>query len=133
LVQVGYCLGGVARQPRLANAIRQDPWGEVADAVEAAVEMDQPYGSGPLLLDVIAQARAVSPDEARRDVARLVAEMISRSGLSLRECARSLGTSASRLSTYTRGTVTPGADMLWRIAGVTGHRLGITRRLRSRT
>lgn len=113
---------------RMAQVIQADPWGRLARAVEAAVEMDQPYGSGPLFLDVIAAARAQAIAAARREAAAVVADMISASGMSLRECAQRLGTSASRLSTYARGSVTPGADMLWRIARVTGHTLDVRRR-----
>jgi hypothetical protein len=113
---------------RIARAVRNDPWGEVARTVEAVVEMDQPYGSGPLFLDIVASARADATSKARADVAALVTQMIATSGMTLRECAQKLGTSASRLSTYARGSVTPGADMLWRIARVTGHALVANRR-----
>lgn len=118
--------GELCHWRRLAQAIRADPWGPVVRKVETAIEMYRPYGSGPLFTGVVERARADSVEYARAQAAALIRHMLSESGLSLRECARRLGTSASRLSTYARGLVMPGADMLWRIAAVTGHRLKVT-------
>lgn len=111
--------GDLRHWRRLAGAIQTDPWGPVARAVDAAVEMDSPYGVGELMRDVIT--------EARRDaVASLIRCMVAESGLSFRECAARVGTSAARLSTYARGHVVPRSDFLFRLAGVTGHRIGVT-------
>lgn len=120
--------GELSHWRRLAKVLRADPWGPLAQTIEAAVEMNQPYGSGPLFIAVLEDARSAANAQARKEVAALVTDMIATSGMTLRECARRLGTSASRLSTYARGSVTPGADTLWRIAAVTGHRLLVTRR-----
>lgn len=110
--------GELSHWRRIAAAVRREPWGHVAGAVEAAVEMDEPYGIGGLLREVV--------DDARRDaVASLVRRAIDESGLSIRRLAGLAGTSPSRLSTYASGRVVPRADVLFRLAAVTGHEIGL--------
>lgn len=54
-------------------------------------------------------------DAERLEVAREIRELVASSGYSQRQFARHIGTSASRLSTYVNGLVTPSATMVVRI------------------
>jgi len=64
---------------------------------------------------VIAAARETAEGEEREAVAAEVEELIRKSGLSRGEFAAVIGTSASRLSTYATGKVTPSAALLVRM------------------
>ena len=101
-------------QPVLAE-IRREPWGRVARRIERIVSYESLPGVGPLFTRAIATARREAEDRDRVEVARRVAAAIRRSGLPAGRFAEGVGTSASRLSTYTTGKVTPSAAMLIRI------------------
>lgn len=105
---------------RLAAAIAADPWGLVARAVHEAVQLSRPYGSADLMEDVIARAREEAVDAERREVAAEIGRLVRTSGLGRRAFAERIGTSASRLSTYLSGTVTPSAALLVRMRRVAG-------------
>ena len=107
--------GGFRDWRRVAAAIERDPWGEVAADVRAYLSYEQPYGVGPLMLSVIAAARARAQDEDKAAVAARVRELVNASGLSRRAFADAVGTSATRLSTYCTGSVTPSAALLLRM------------------
>lgn len=108
---------------RLAKAIGVDPWGAVARQVEEALEISRPYGTYELLKAVVAQARRRAAEAERLQVAKQMSELLARSGLSRAEFASRLGTSASRLSTYISGKVTPSAALMAR-AGRVGDMAG---------
>ncbi len=63
----------------------------------------------------IERARADAERREREEVAERVRQAVRRSGLSKARFAEQVGTSASRLSTYLNGKVTPSAAMLLRI------------------
>jgi len=107
---------------RLFRAIEAEPWGPVARQVEEALAMDLPYGVRPLFLREITEARARAVESERQEVAAEVRDLVSRSGLSLSELARRIGSSASRLSTYRSGKVTPSAALMVRLRNV-AHRI----------
>lgn len=107
--------GGLSHWRRLADAIRLDPWGPVARRVEAALAATRPYGSAELMEAVISRARAAAENRERATVAAEVERLVATSGLSRAEFARAIGTSASRLSTYVSGRVTPSAALLVRM------------------
>jgi DNA-binding transcriptional regulator YiaG len=110
--------GGLADWRMLAAAIRADPWGPVARRVEEALAVSRPYGVGVVMADLISTARERA-DRADRDaVAAEIARLLADSGLSRSEFASRVGTSASRLSTYLSGKVTPSAAMLVRMRRV---------------
>ncbi|WP_434967524.1 helix-turn-helix domain-containing protein [Janibacter indicus] len=100
---------------RLTRAIDADPWGVVARQVEEYLGYEAPYGVGPLLERAIARARRQAEESERAEVAREVALLIERSGLTAAELAHRVGTSRSRLSTYRSGSVVPSAAMLVRL------------------
>lgn len=102
--------GGLNHVHRIVHAMREDPHGVVAQDLEEAVGLtDNPVGQ--IMLDILAELRE-SPNQ---QVARRVRKAIDISGVSLREFAKTLGTSASRLSTYATGKVMPSAAMFLRI------------------
>ncbi|MGI9002061.1 MAG: helix-turn-helix domain-containing protein [Pseudonocardia sp.] len=107
--------GGLSHWRRLAAAIRGDPWGPVARRVEEALTVSRPYGVAELMEDAIIAARARAERTERDTVAAEIAEMVAASGLTRAEFARRIGTSASRLSTYLTGTVTPSAALMVRM------------------
>jgi transcriptional regulator with XRE-family HTH domain len=110
--------GGLSHWQRLAQAIRMEPWGRVARAVEEALAYSRPYGVAPLMERTIASAREAAEGSEREVVAAEVTGLIEASGLSRAEFASRVGTSASRLSTYVNGKVTPSAAMLVRMRRV---------------
>ncbi len=101
-------------QPIFAE-LRRSPWGRVARRVEQYLTYREPDGVGTLFSLAIESARQVAEAAERAEVAARIREAIGSSGLSHREFAQQVGTSASRLSTYLHGKVTPSAAMLLRI------------------
>jgi DNA-binding transcriptional regulator YiaG len=103
---------------RLAEVIRADPWGPVAQQVLEALELSRPYGTAELLERVIDCARRIAIDSERAEVASEVRSLVSDSGLSQQAFAERLGTSRSRLSTYVSGKVVPSAALMVRMRRV---------------
>ncbi|MCZ7529405.1 MAG: helix-turn-helix domain-containing protein [Acidimicrobiia bacterium] len=101
-------------QPVLAE-IRRSPWGPVARRVERYLSYRDPDGVGTFFALAIDRARADVDSAARAEVAARVRAAVERSGLTNAQFAALIGTSASRLSTYLSGKVTPSASMLVRI------------------
>lgn len=64
---------------------------------------------------VIAHARQAAVEDEREQVASEVRPLISSSGLTAAQLAERLGTSASRLSTYSSGKVSPAATFMVRM------------------
>lgn len=112
--------GGLSHWRRLADAIRVDPWGPVARRVAEAVAVDPPFGSGPLMDAVLVRARECAERAERAEVAAEVGALVASSGLTRSAFAQRIGTSASRLSTYLGGTVTPAATLMVRMRRVAG-------------
>jgi hypothetical protein len=107
--------GGLDEWRRLAQAIKADPWGQVARYVEQAVAVAHPYGVSEVMTDIVAEARRDAEHAERAEVAAKVRELIAASGRTQARFAADLGTSASRLSTYASGSVVPSATMLARM------------------
>lgn len=95
--------------------MRRSPWGQVARRVERYLSYRESDGVTTLSSLAIERARRDAEQADRAEVATRVRDAVSRSGLTNREFARLVGTSASRLSTYLSGKVTPSAAMLVRI------------------
>jgi DNA-binding transcriptional regulator YiaG len=107
--------GGLSDWRQLASAARAHPWGTVARRIEEVLRYSRPYGVSELMERVIDRAR-VETERAERDaVAHEVGRLIERSGLSRVVFASRIGTSASRLSTYATGKVTPSAALMVRM------------------
>jgi hypothetical protein len=110
--------GGLPDWQRLAAAIDAEPWGQVARYVAEALHVVRPYGVAPLMESIIERARARAESSERAEVARRVAGLVARSGLTRQAFADRMGTSASRLSTYLTGRVVPSAALLVRMERV---------------
>jgi len=106
-------------QPVFAE-IRRSPWGRVARRVEKYLSYREPDGVTALFTLAIEHARTEAENADRAEVASRVRDAVAMSGLTNTEFARLVGTSASRLSTYLSGKVTPSAAMLVRIERVAG-------------
>ena len=114
--------GDINDWSQLAAAVRAEPWGPVARRIENALGVTRPYGVAPLFDEVIARARGAAEDQERLEVARRVAALLDKSGLSRADFAEAAGTSTSRLSTYLNAKVTPSATMLVRMERVAARR-----------
>lgn len=101
-------------QPLFAE-VRREPWGPVARRIERVLARDPIPGVSALFLRAISSARRNAETAEREEVADRVALAIRGSGLPAVRFAELVGTSASRLSTYASGRVTPSAAMLLRI------------------
>lgn len=95
--------------------LRRSPWGKVARRVEHYLSYREPDGVSTLFALAIERSRLDADSADRAEVAARVREAVARSGLTNGQFARLVGTSASRLSTYLSGQVTPSAAMLLRI------------------
>ncbi|NNN08978.1 MAG: helix-turn-helix transcriptional regulator [Acidimicrobiaceae bacterium] len=103
---------------RIVAAIEDDPWGKVSREVEEALASPRPYGASELIARSVEHVRARAQEADRETVAAEVRELIELSGLSRREFASRIGTSASRLSTYESGKVVPSAALMVRMRRV---------------
>lgn len=106
-------------QPIFAE-IRRAPWGAVTRRVEHHLDHRDADGTTAIFRLAIGRARHDAEQAERAEVARRVRRSIERSGLTSAEFARTVGTSASRLSTYGTGRVVPSAAMLVRIERAAG-------------
>lgn len=107
--------GSVRDWRRIAAELRAHPWGRTARHLEAYLEYADPPGSGSLLSRALQRARREREAQERAEVAARVDALILQSGCSAAEFAARIGTSASRLSTYRTGKVTPSAALMLRM------------------
>jgi DNA-binding transcriptional regulator YiaG len=107
--------GALSDWRRIAREVQADPWGRLARSLESYLAYERPYGVAPLMDEVVSRARSSRERDERQRVAELVRAAVESSGLTRAEFAQSIGTSASRLSTYCSGKVTPSAALLLRI------------------
>ena len=128
-IQTALERGGLEHWRRLAEAIQAEPWGPVARRVEEVLTYSRPYGVAEAMERAIARARNDAETSERELVASEIDQLVRESGLSRAEFASRIGTSASRLSTYATGRVTPSAAMLVRMRRA-GNRTAPTRSTR---
>lgn len=110
--------GSLSEWRRLAAAIQAEPWGPVARRVEEVLTYSRPYGVAAAFERAIGQLREAAETAEREAVAAEIRGLVGKSDLSQAEFASRLGTSASRLSTYVSGKVTPSAALLLRMQRV---------------
>lgn len=120
--------GSMKDWDRVAAELRRHPFGPVARLLEEEVidAVTHP-GERELFRHILKRAREQLEADARAEVANRLRSLLVRSGLSQREFAAQIGTSASRFSTYLSGKVIPGADLMVRaerIAPPTPHAAG---------
>lgn len=112
--------GGLTDWRRLVAAIDQNPWGPCARAVATITSWGEEEGVDVLLGEAVRRARErVDAESRRRFGARLRAARVA-AGLSLRDLAPLIGTSAQRLSAYETGRTAPTVHILGRIERVLG-------------
>jgi DNA-binding transcriptional regulator YiaG len=114
-IQTALERGGLEHWRRLAEAIRAEPWGPVARRVEEVLSYSRPYGTAAVFERTISRARDAAEASERSAVAIEIDRLVRASGLSRAEFASRVGTSASRLSTYVTGKVTPSAALVVRM------------------
>lgn len=112
--------GTVSDWARVTRRVREDPWGPVARQVEDYLGYAEPTGVSALMARAIATSRREAEAHEREAVAEEVTRLVARSGLSARDFADRIGTSASRLSTYRTGKVVPSAALMLRMRRVAG-------------
>ena len=117
-VQTALERGDLADWHRIAAEVRADPWGKTARQVEEVLSYSRPYGVAEAMETMLSRARERAETDERAAVAAEITEAVKRAGLSRAAFASRIGTSASRLSTYTSGKVTPSATLLLRIRRV---------------
>jgi DNA-binding transcriptional regulator YiaG len=110
--------GDLTDWQRIAAEVRADPWGKTARQVEEVLSHSHPYGIAEAMETVLSRARERAEAGERAATASEITEAVRRSGLSRSEFASRIGTSASRLSTYTSGKVIPSATLMLRIRRV---------------
>ncbi len=109
---------------RLAAEIRRHPWGPVARTVEDIAGWAEHYGVDALMVHVIETARAEIDRQARMRYAKQIRSWRQGAGLTLRSFASVAGTSASRLSDYETGKVSPTTEVLGRLERVARAMMG---------
>jgi DNA-binding transcriptional regulator YiaG len=114
-VQTALERGDLADWHRLAAEVGRDPWGRTARQLAEVLSYTRPYGVAEAMEEVIARARARAEEREREEVAAEIRRAVEQSGLTRAEFASRLGTSTSRLSTYTTGKVVPSATLLVRV------------------
>jgi DNA-binding transcriptional regulator YiaG len=119
-VQAALERGDLADWHRLVAEIGTDPWGRTARQVEEVLSHSRPYGVAEAIELALSRARERAEASERAAVAAEIREAVRRSGLSRAEFASQIGTSASRLSTYASGKVTPSATLMLRIRRTAG-------------
>ena len=121
-VQAALERGDLADWHRIVAAVQADPWGRTARQLEEVISHSRPYGITEAMQTVLSRVRQRAEENERAAVAAEIREAVERSGLSQAEFASRIGTSASRLSTYASGKVTPSATLMLRIRRVAERR-----------
>ncbi len=119
-VQTALERGDLADWHRLVTEMQASPWGKTARQVEEVLSHSRPYGVAAAMELVLSRARQRAEAAERATVAAEIRAAVKDSGLSQAEFASRIGTSASRLSTYAAGKVTPSATLMLRIRRVAG-------------
>lgn len=107
--------GDLVDWQHLAHEARVKPWGTVARTIPAAGDAADEVAVATALRGVVVFARGLRDRLEREEVARRVTKFVKVTGLTQKAIATRIGTSASRLSTYMNGSVTPSASMMIRI------------------
>lgn len=116
--------GALSDWRRIAAELRRSPWGRTAADLEHYASYAEPTGALTLLERALERAREQAEADDASAVASHVRALVDDSGLSRAEFAERAATSASRLSTYCTGKVTPSATLVKRFERVAG---GVTR------
>lgn len=107
--------GSLTDWRRLAAVIAANPWGPCARAVEDIAGWGENGGLDALFVDLIGAARRRVDDESCRRYGERIRQIRRALGMSQRQFAPLIGTSAQRLSSYENGRVAPSTVVLGRV------------------
>jgi DNA-binding transcriptional regulator YiaG len=111
--------GEVEDWARIYAAVDRDPYGDVAQTLlEDVAGTASTRGVAEIMVRHVHEARAQAHSRDKGEIARQVRALVAASGMSSADFARRIGTSASRLSTYANGRVTPNAALMLRMERV---------------
>lgn len=99
---------------RVMRAVRDDPWGPVAQDLEEALGLAEDRGAVGAIGAALKQVRDERAGREREYAAAELRAIRERTGLPQGEFARRLGTSRTRVNTYLTGKVTPSAAFMVR-------------------
>ena len=99
----------------ILDELRREPWGTVARKVQRWASMASEEPATAFFSLAIEHLRQRTEEAERAEVVRRVRDSIEQSGVTAAQFALLVGTSASRMSTYANGRVTPSAAMFLRI------------------
>lgn len=103
---------------QLVSAIRDNPWGPAARTAATVASWGEHPGVDELVLDALDASRTSWDDHARHRYANRIRSWRIDAGLTQRQLAELIGTSASRLSAYENARVAPTSVVLGRIEQV---------------
>ena len=115
--------GSLSDWRRIAVSIDDLPWGSIARNIDVITSWGEHPGVDDILRERLDSARTRAVLAGRRRYADRIRMLRHTTGLSMREFAAEVGTSASRLSDYEHAKVSPTTDVLARIEAV-AERLG---------
>ena len=101
-------------QPILRD-LRARPFGRIARYVTHYAKNPDDKAAAAFFAEALRRARVAQEESEREEVIRRIRRAIDATERSQADFAKVIGTSASRLSTYLSGQVTPSATMLIRI------------------
>ena len=107
--------GLVADWQPIVKDIRMRPFGRIASYVAHFAKAPDDDAAAAFFSEALRRARADQEDSERDEVIKRIRLAIESSKMSQGDFAKVVGTSASRLSTYLSGAVTPSATMLIRV------------------
>lgn len=107
--------GDLVDWQQMASVVQRKPWGEFARNAGPAAEAAGDDAVASALHEVVEFSRALRERREREEIAKRITRTVMSTGLTQKALASRIGTSASRLSTYMSGSVTPSASMLLRI------------------
>jgi DNA-binding transcriptional regulator YiaG len=107
--------GALADWRRMAEAVREDPWGRTARALLEIADWEDQSGVARTLATIVRDERERLTLQGRRRHAQRIRALRKATGLTLKEFARRAGTSPTRLSAYENARVSPTTDVLGRI------------------
>lgn len=103
--------GGLQQWRRIGDAIRKDPWGNVASELEEVLSTAEDSGAVALLQHALLDARKTEKQFFGKKFATLLQE----AEMTQSDAAAFLGTSRTRVNSYCSGAVTPSALVVERL------------------
>lgn len=116
--------GDAQRWRRQLAPVFDDPWCENAGRLLTFSDAVEGPGVARTVGVAVRRFRAAAVDTERREIAAHIGHLVRISGLPQGVFAERVGTSASRLSTYVHGQVTPSATLLLRMTRLAARQTG---------